>query len=151
MDGFCRQTGDTSGHPVKRSRGPSDTGDVPRTVLVCDNEEALRALVRAALEPSGCEIVEARDGDESLELARSLEPDLIVLDLMMPGLSGLQVLDALRREQRFANTPVIVLSARAQVADREAVAGAGATSFMAKPFSPRELCSEVTSRLGAHR
>jgi CheY-like chemotaxis protein len=151
MDGFCRQTGDTSGDPVKRSRGLSDTGDVSRTVLVCDNEEALRALVRAALEPSGCEIVEARDGDESLELARSVEPDLIVLDLMMPGLSGLQVLDALRREQRFANTPVIVLSARAQVADREAVAGAGATSFMAKPFSPRVLFSEVTSLLGAHR
>lgn len=151
MGGFCRQTGDTSDRPVKRSRGPSDTGHVPRTVLVCDNEEALRALVRAALEPSGCEIVEARDGDESLELARSLEPDLIVLDLMMPGLSGLQVLDALRREQRFERTPVIVLSARAQVADREAVAGAGATSFMAKPFSPRELCSEVTSLLGAHR
>lgn len=149
--GFGRRTGDTSGPPVKRSRGPSDTGDVLPKVLVCDNEEALRALVRAALEPSGCEIVEARDGDESLELAQSLEPDLIVLDLMMPGRSGLEVLGALRQEQRFERTPVIVLSARAQVADREAVAGAGATSFMAKPFSPRELCSEVASLLGAHR
>jgi DNA-binding response OmpR family regulator len=124
---------------------------VPRTVLVCDDKEALRALVRAALESSGCEIVEACDGNEALELARSLDPDLIVLDLMMPGLSGLQVLDALRSEQRFANTPVIVLSARAQVADREAVAGAGATGFMAKPFSLRELCAEVTNQLGAHR
>lgn len=120
-----------------------------RIVLVCDNEDALRALVRAALEPSGCEIVEACDGDESLELARSLEPDLIVLDLMMPGRSGLHVLDELRREQRFETTPVIVLSARAQVVDREAVAGAGATSFMAKPFSPRELYAEVTNLLGA--
>lgn len=151
MDGLRRQTGDTSEHPVKRSRVPSDTWSVSRTVLVCDNEEALRALVRAALEPSGCEILEARDGDESLELARSLEPDLIILDLMMPGRSGLQVLDALRSEERFERTPVIVLSARAQVADQEAVAGAGATSFMAKPFSPRELCSEVASLLGAHQ
>jgi DNA-binding response OmpR family regulator len=124
---------------------------VPETVLVCDNEEALRALVRAALEPSGCEIVEARDGDESLELARSLEPDLIVLDLMMPGRSGLQVLDELRSEQRFETTPVIVLSARAQVADREAVTRAGGTTFMAKPFSPRALTAEVTSLLDAHR
>jgi DNA-binding response OmpR family regulator len=121
---------------------------VPQTVLVCDNEEALRALVRAALEPSGCEIVEARDGDESVELARALEPDLIVLDLMMPGRSGLQVLDELRREQALEATPVIVLSARVQATDREAVARAGATRFIAKPFSPRELCAEVMNLLG---
>jgi len=148
---LCRQTGDTSSRPIKRSHEPSDTGGVPQTVLVCDNEEALRALVRAALEPSGCEIAEARDGDESVELARALEPDLIVLDLMMPGRSGLQVLDELRSEPRFETTPVIVLSARAQVADREAVTQAGATTFLAKPFSPRELYAEVTSLLGARR
>lgn len=148
---LCRQTGDTSSRPVKRSHGPSDTGEVPQTVLVCEDEEALRALVRAALEPSGCEIVEARDGDESLDLARALEPDLIVLDLMMPGQSGLQVLDELRGEPRFETTPVIVLSARAQVADREAVTRAGATRFMTKPFSPRELYAEVTGLLCARR
>jgi len=121
---------------------------VPQTVLVCEDEEALRALVRAVLAPSGCEIVEARDGDESLDLARAHEPDLIVLDLMMPGRSGLQVLDELRSESRFETTPVIVLSARAQVADREAVTRAGATRFMTKPFSPRELYTEVTGLLG---
>jgi len=140
-----------SSRPVKRSDGQSDTGKVRQTILVCDNEEAMRALVRAALDPSGCEIIEARDGDESVELARALEPDLIVLDLMMPGRSGLQVLDELRREPAFETTPVIVLSARAQVADREAVTRAGATRFMTKPFSPRELYAEVTDLLGAHR
>jgi CheY-like chemotaxis protein len=148
-----RQTGDIDvvsprSFRVKRSLGRSDREEVPRTVLVCDNEEALRALVRAALEPVGCEIVEARDGDESLELARALEPDLIVLDLMMPGRSGFQVLHQLRREQALEATPVIVLSARAQAADREEVARTGATSFMAKPFSPRELCAAVVSLLG---
>jgi two-component system OmpR family response regulator len=148
---LCRQTGDTNNRRVKRWREQSDTGGVPQTILVCDNEEAMRALVRAALDPSGCEIVEARDGDESVELARSLEPDLIVLDLMMPGRSGFEVLDELRTEPRFETTPVIVLSARAQVADREAVTKAGATSFLTKPFSPRELYAEVTSLLGARR
>jgi len=124
---------------------------VRQTILVCDNEEAMRALVRAALDPSGCEIVEARDGDESVELARALKPDLIVLDLMMPGRSGFQVLDELRHEQAFEATPVIVLSARAQVTDREAVAGAGATRFMSKPFSPRELCAAAEQLLGERR
>jgi len=118
---------------------------------VCDDEEVLRVLVRAALEPSECDVVEARDGDESLELARALEPDLIVLDVMMPGRTGLQVLSELRAEPRFAETPVIVLSARAQVSDRDAVDQAGATTFMAKPFSPRELCSAVTELLSAKR
>lgn len=122
---------------------------MPQTVLVCEDEEALRALVRAVLEPSGCEVVEARNGEESLELARELEPDLIVLDLMMPGRSGLQVLEELRGEPAFETTPVIVLSARAQVADREAVTRAGGTRFMTKPFSPRELYAEVTDLLGA--
>jgi two-component system OmpR family response regulator len=124
---------------------------VRQTILVCDDEEPMRALMRAALDPSGCEIVEARDGDESMDLARALEPDLIVLDLMMPGRSGLQVLDELRGEPAFETTPVIVLSARAQVADREAVTRAGATRFMTKPFSPRELYTEVTGLLGALR
>lgn len=118
-------------------------------ILVCDDQSALRELVRATLEPSGCEIVEARDGDESLELARSLAPDLIVLDVMMPGRSGLQVLDALRNDPRFEQTPVVVLSARAQLAEREALAQAGATRFLTKPFSPRELRAEIASLLGA--
>lgn len=122
-----------------------------QTVLVCDDEEILRTLVRAALEPIGCEIVEARDGDESVELARALEPDLIVLDLMMPGRSGLDVLSELRAETRFAETPVVVLSARAQAADHAAVGAAGATSFLTKPFSPRELCGTVTGLLGQPR
>jgi CheY-like chemotaxis protein len=61
---------------------------MPAKVLVCDNEEVLRRLVRAALDGGAYEIAEARDGDESVELARRLEPDLIVLDIMMPGRSG---------------------------------------------------------------
>lgn len=124
---------------------------MPPRVLVCDNEEVLRALVRGALEIGDYEIVEARDGDESLELARACEPDLIVLDLMMPGRTGLEVLDELRTEPRFAETPVIMLTARAQAADRQAAVEAGASHFLPKPFSPLELASLVEELLNGHK
>jgi CheY-like chemotaxis protein len=121
------------------------------TVLVCDNEEVLRALVRGALAIGDYEIVEAADGDESVELARAHEPDLIVLDLMMPGRTGLEVLAELRTEERFAETPVVMLTARAQAADRAAAADAGASHFLAKPFSPLALASLVEELLnGSH-
>jgi CheY-like chemotaxis protein len=110
-----------------------------RQILVCDNEPALRALVKAAVTNDGYEVHEARNGDESLELARALEPDLIVLDVMMPGRTGIQVLEELRAEERFRQTPVIMLTARAQASDRLAAVEAGATRFVSKPFSPIEL------------
>lgn len=120
-------------------------------VLICDNEEALRALVRGALEIGDYEIVEARDGDESVDLARTSEPDLIVLDMMMPGRTGLEVLQELRGEQRFAQTPVIMLTARAQAPDRQAAIEAGANHFLPKPFSPLALAALVDELLNGHR
>lgn len=108
-------------------------------ILVCDNEPALRGLVLGALGHDDYELYEAHNGDESLELARELEPDLIVLDMMMPGRTGIQVLEELRTEERFRDTPVIMLTARAQAGDRMAAAEAGATRFISKPFSPIEL------------
>ena len=130
---------------------PADIWRVAPTVLVCDNEEPLRALVRAALEPTDCEVVEACDGDESYELARSVRPDLIVLDMMMPGRSGLEVLADLRAEPEFADTPVLMLTARTQATDRRAADEAGVDRFLAKPFSPLELASIVEELLDGHR
>jgi CheY-like chemotaxis protein len=108
-------------------------------VLICDNERALRGLVLGALGHADYELHEAQNGDESLELARELEPDLIVLDMMMPGRTGIQVLEELRTEERFRDTLVIMLTARAQASDRLAAAEAGVTRFISKPFSPIEL------------
>jgi CheY-like chemotaxis protein len=124
---------------------------MPPKVLVCDNETALRALVRGALELGDYEIVEAHDGDQSVELARSCVPDLIVLDMMMPGRTGLEVLAELRAEDRFAETPVIMLTARAQAQDRLAAVEAGVSRFLPKPFSPLELASVVEELLDGHR
>jgi CheY-like chemotaxis protein len=124
---------------------PSDNG-IRLRVLVCDDEAVLRALVRACLEPA-YEVVEARDGDESLRLARELRPDLIVLDMMMPGQSGLAVLETLRADPALAATPVVMLTARAQAADRFAAAAAGADRYVPKPFDVRELTDAVAELL----
>jgi DNA-binding response OmpR family regulator len=114
------------------------------TVLVCDNEAVMRALVRASLEPD-YDVVEARDGDEALEHVASGRPDLLVLDMMMPGRSGLEVLGEVRRAG--GTMPVIMLTARVQAADRVAAADAGADRFLAKPFSPAELAATVAELL----
>lgn len=110
-------------------------------ILICDDEEPLRALVRAALR--GYEIAEARDGYESLELARRLRPDLVILDMGMPGRSGLEVLQVLRADAELAAAPVVMLTAKAGAADRAAAAAAGASRFVAKPFRPAELAALV--------
>jgi DNA-binding response OmpR family regulator len=119
------------------------------TILICDNEEPLRALVRASLDGDGYELLEARDGDEALALAHEARPDLIVLDMMMPGRTGIDVLRELRADPSFADTSVIMLTARAQVADRAAAAAAGADRFLAKPFSPLELGALVDELLSS--
>ena len=123
---------------------------MPRKVLVCDNEDVLRALIRAALESADYDIVEARDGDESLELARSERLEAIVLDLMMPGKTGLEVLAELRADT-LARTPVLLLTARAQAADRDAALAAGADHFLSKPFRPLELAAVVEELLAVRR
>lgn len=118
------------------------------TILICDDEDVLRALVRESL-PASCSIVEACDGEESLELARRVLPDLIVLDMMMPGRSGLEIVAELRGEPRLAATPVIMLTARAQAADEAAASAAGVDRYLRKPFSPRELQATVEELLSA--
>jgi two-component system response regulator MtrA len=126
-------------------------GAMATTVLVCDNEEPLRALVRASLDGDDYVIVEAPDGDAGLALTRSARPDLIVLDMMMPGKSGIEVLEELRADPELAAIPVVMLTARTQAADRERAAEAGATRFLAKPFSPRALVALVEELLGRSR
>ena len=119
------------------------------TVLICDDEDVLRALVRATLDGGTHSIVEACDGEEALEQARRVHPDVILLDMMMPGKSGVDVLAELRRDPAVAETPVIMLTARTQAADREAAALVGATRFLAKPFSPSELAASVDELVSA--
>jgi DNA-binding response OmpR family regulator len=117
-------------------------------VLVCDDEPVLRMLVRAALDQASYRVVEAGDGDEALACTRSEHPDVIVLDWVMPNRSGQDVLGELRRDPATAATPVIVLTARTQTSDREAMRLAGADHYLTKPFSPLALISLVEEVLG---
>ena len=139
---------DPSRDPALRlPAAPADTFAPVARILICDNEAPLRALVRATLDGGGYELAEATDGEEALALSGQFEPDLIVLDMMMPGRSGLEVLAALRQDPKLASTRVILLTARTQAVDRAAADAAGADRFLPKPFSPAELASLVESLL----
>jgi two-component system OmpR family response regulator len=111
----------------------------------------LRALIRATLAPHGYEIVEAEDGDDAVERAQLERPDLIIVDMMMPGRSGLDVIAELRGDPELRVIPVVVLTARTQATDRKAVADAGADRFLAKPFSPAELAALVAELVEERR
>ena len=113
------------------------------TVLVCDDARSTRQLVCAALADSNYSLIEAVDGDEAIELARRVRPELMVVDLMMPGRNGLEVVAELRSDAEFADMPAVMLTAHDAISDRDAAADAGADRFVAKPFSPVKLASVV--------
>ena len=117
---------------------------LPPTILICEDEEPLRELIRAAL-GNGYRYVETADGSEAIDLARALAPDLVVLDVMMPGTGGLEVLAALRDGSGTGTIPVVVLTAWTH-AQKEAIE-AGARRFVSKPFDPDELKSIVDELL----
>jgi CheY-like chemotaxis protein len=116
------------------------------SILICDDEPELRELMRLSLAPDYA-FSEAADGDEAIELAGRVRPDLVLLDVMMPGTTGLAVLEEMRRDPELRATPVVVVSAFAAPADRRAALDAGATRFVKKPFDPDALRSLVEELL----
>jgi CheY-like chemotaxis protein len=110
------------------------------TVLICDDEPPLRELIRVSLD-GRFSFAEAHDGVECLDVARRLKPDLVILDMMMPRLNGLDVLTEIRADARLAETPVIVLTA--QPASVEEAIREGASRVMLKPFTPDEISDAV--------
>ena len=121
------------------------------TVLVADDDNDIRELVAFKLAQAGYEVVTAADGVSALDVARTTALDLAVLDLMMPGLSGLDVCAQLRREEATATLPVIMLTAKAQEQDVATGFATGADDYVVKPFSPRELVSRVQAVLARAR
>jgi two-component system response regulator RpaA len=121
-------------------------GGVLATVLICDDEPALRELIRVSLN-GRFSFAEAHDGVECLDMARKLHPDIVVLDMMMPRLNGLEVLSEIRGDERLAETPVIVLTA--QPASRDEAMRGGASRVMLKPFTPDEISAAVEEVLAA--
>ena len=131
---------------VKSARTSADTGRVA-TVLVCDDQPLLRDLMRAALSGLDYRIVEAGDGAESLRLARELRPDLVVLDMVLPDQSGLDVLADLRRDPELADTRVLLCTAHSVSLVGDRGSGLGADRYLPKPFSPLELAEVVEEML----
>ncbi len=115
-----------------------------QTILVVDDEARIVKLVRDYLERAGFHVLDALDGEMALTLARREQPDLIILDLMLPGVDGLDVCRRLRRE---SGVPIIMLTARVEEADRIVGLELGADDYVTKPFSPRELVARVRATL----
>jgi DNA-binding response OmpR family regulator len=115
-----------------------------QTVLVVDDEEAIAEAVQARLESEGYRVVVAADGSEAIEAHREHQPDLVVLDLMLPGMDGLEVCKRLQRDRW---TPVLMLTAKTEEADKVAGFAVGADDYLTKPFSLRELAVRVRAIL----
>ena len=119
-----------------------------KTILLADDEENLRLLLRTTLDEPDYIILEASDGNLAYEMAQKHHPDLIVLDWMMPGMSGIDLVRRLRAELTTQETPIILLTARGQTRDREQGLAAGVNAYLVKPFSPLEFLETVEAILG---
>jgi two-component system alkaline phosphatase synthesis response regulator PhoP len=113
-------------------------------ILVIDDEPSITKLVSAYLKPEGYEVYIAADGNAGLKAARAFKPDLIILDIMLPGMDGIELLSRLRRESEVY---VILLTARTEETDKIVGLSVGADDYVTKPFSPRELTARVKAAL----
>ena len=121
------------------------------TILLADDDEILIEILRFRVEAAGHSVVIARDGLQALELVRASAPDLVILDAMMPVMSGAEVLAALRADDATANLPVIMLTARAGEDDVVRSLRAGANDYITKPFIPQELTVRIDKLLEQSR
>ena len=119
-----------------------------KTVLVVEDEENLTEALRYNLQKEGYSVTVAADGDQGLHLARQLDPDLVILDIMLPKVDGFEVCRALRR---YSDVPILMLTARAEEVDRVVGLELGADDYVVKPFSMRELMARVRAMLRRSR
>ena len=141
----------TDDHATDRTRPRRRRTDGVNTVVVVDDDPDIRALVAMKLENAGYAVTVASDGDAGLAAALAEQPDLVVLDWMMPGLTGIEVCRILRDDPRTSGTAVLLLTARAQEEDIERGFAAGADDYLVKPFSVRELAGRVESLMARVR
>src|ERR671916_2929877 len=123
--------------------------DGKTTVLVVDDEAPIRLLCRVNLEAEGMRVLEAPDGPGGLELARTQHPDVVLLDVMMPGPNGWAVAEKLLADERTRSIPIAFLTARADARDRSRGLDVGGLEYVTKPFNPLELATLVRNVVGA--
>jgi two-component system alkaline phosphatase synthesis response regulator PhoP len=126
----------------------TEAGRTPK-VLVVDDEPHIVRLVSFALEKDGFDVIDAGDGETAVELARRERPDLILMDVMMPVMDGLEASKRLKEDPETAAIPIVMLSAKSQRYEQEAGLEGGAERYIVKPFTPKELVGEVRAVLGA--
>jgi DNA-binding response OmpR family regulator len=124
-------------------------GAMAHRVLVVDDDPVIVRLLEVNLSLDGYEVETASRGEQALERATETNPDLLILDVMMPGLDGWDTCRRLREQQRFADTPVVFLSARSQDDDRSKGLDLGPVAYLTKPFDPIRLMELVRRMLGA--
>ena len=122
-----------------------------RKVLIADDELNIRNILDFTLQTEGFDVVVAENGEQALELALSEGPDLVILDVMMPGLSGIETCARLKQDPRTSHIPVILLTAKSSREDRTAGTAAGADHYITKPFSPHTVIDRVIAVLGVTR
>jgi len=120
-------------------------------ILIADDERNVRNLVRFTFERRGFEVVEATDGIEAVTVARQESPDLILLDAMMPGMSGYEASRELKKGETTREIPIVFLSAKGQAYEVAEGLQAGAVAYIIKPFSPKELVAQVEEILQKHQ
>jgi DNA-binding response OmpR family regulator len=123
----------------------------PPCILVVDDETDLVSVLRFGLEAEGFRVVDAADGEDGLKKARELQPDLMVLDLMLPKLDGYKVCRALKFDDRYRAMPILILSARSGEQDRQLALDMGADEFVTKPYDMQDLVRRVRAHLGRAR
>ena len=113
-------------------------------ILVIDDEPIYHQMIDHALRPLGYEVYFALDGMQGLNAASALEPDVVITDVMMPGMSGYEVARQLRKNPRFTLTPILVLTSRSELGDKLSAFESGSDDYMSKPFDPEELVARMT-------
>jgi two-component system phosphate regulon response regulator PhoB len=116
-------------------------------ILVVEDEPAIQELIAANLQHAGHRVLRAYDAEEAIRLVRETLPDIVLLDWMLPGMSGIQFARRLRGEERTRDLPIIMLTARSEEHDKIAGLDAGADDYLTKPFSPRELLARIKAVL----
>ena len=134
---------------VVRTKGKAYTSNMPEKILVVEDEPALQETIAYSLRKQGYDVEIVGDGRVALEVARTLTPDLLLLDIMLPGLDGFEIIRILRRDEMYI--PIIMLTARADEIDRVVGLEMGADDYLTKPFSMRELMARVKAQLRRSR
>ncbi|MBU4198353.1 MAG: response regulator [Verrucomicrobia bacterium] len=118
-----------------------------KKILLIEDEPEFRMALRMRLEANGYEVIEAEDGVAGLDLARNRNPDLIILDIMLPKMDGYKVARLLKFDEKHRNIPIVMLTARSQQSDRETGMSVGGDAYMTKPFKPQEMLETIAKLL----